>query len=111
MRKTKKICCFCKKEYEGDNASIYCSAECRRAMEKKRKEKEIANRAQICAFCGVVFYSDRRKKYCCDKCRDKANGKRSAKPRKKAKMSIEEVAKLCRKEGLSYGQYVAKYGL
>lgn len=81
-----------------------------------------------CVFCGVAFSTKHKRKYC-DECRRKkyettyrikgeeeaikyAYQKRVEQMRAKRNgPSIEEVVREANKEGLSYGQYVAKHGL
>lgn len=107
----KLICPICGKEFETDqNAKKYCSAKCRRAHNRQPKEK--VYKTCRCSWCGEAFLSERRKKYCSNECLLYANGrlkKRKTKPKKV--LSIEEVAKLSREAGLSYGEYVRKYNL
>jgi hypothetical protein len=88
---------------------------------------------KICANeeCGAEFVAIRSDKlYCCPNCRLSVGRKREAerqreerrkdkeslekiKPRKrkKPKESIAEIDAKARKEGLSYGKYMEKYGL
>ena len=109
--KRKLICPRCGKEFETEsNAQKYCSAKCRRAANRKPKPKKVEK--YKCNWCGKEFLSARRKKYCRKECMLYANSRlkvRETKPKKV--MSIEEVAKLSREAGLTYGQYVQKYSL
>ena len=80
---------------------------------------------QSCAYCGNKF-TGRRTKYCSEFCRKKAKIAKMTESRKadfeaikpkavksktKPKLSIEEVAKLAKDAGLTYGKYVAQHGL
>lgn len=106
MKNQKEATCpVCKK--------VFISAKCRKTAAKQRKQKEIAERRLTCAYCGAVFQSAKKRKYCCEECQRRACGDLKRKPRErvKPKLSIEEIAKRCREENLTYGQYVAKYGL
>lgn len=114
----KEICRFCKKEFfKTINASVYCSPECRIAANQKKlqDERKKYRQNQTCQFCGKKFSHDVKKKYCSAECRIKAgNLMRATKGKKKKStisLSLNEVARLARKENLSYGQYVQKYGL
>lgn len=104
------ICPVCNKAFIGANCAKYCSAKCRKTAARKRKQKEVAERILICAYCGATFQSAKKRKYC-ELCQEKNRRKRKPRERVKPKLSIEEVAKLSREEGLSYGEYVKKYGL
>ena len=104
-----KKCKTCGKQFVSfSNGQKYCSEECRRAYYKQ----PLGKRTFECAFCGNSFEADARRKYCSAECRIKseASAKKRSK-RKKPKLSLNQVAKFCREEGLSYGRYVAKYGL
>ena len=80
---------------------------------------------KFCANCGNKF-TGRRTKYCSEFCRKKAKisnmtASRKAdfeavkpkvmKPKTKPKLSLEEVAKLAKDAGITYGKYVAQHGL
>jgi len=114
MALRKVECAFCSEMFETDkNAALYCSARCRRQATNKKRRENNANRAFKCAFCGKLFISSRKRKYCNEKCRLMASGRLLSKPRerKKPTMTLEQIVSASRKEGLSYGQYVKKYGL
>lgn len=103
----------------------FCSEKCRNRyyyLLARGQEK------RLCVVCGADLKGN-RKKYCSDKCRQKAEAirlheKRKAdyeeyksfkkirpKKRTKPKMSLNEVMKRAKVEGLTYGQFVAKYKL
>lgn len=68
----------------------------------------------ICKTCGKVFIRNiRHKTYCSAECKMKMDRYRWAARRKKKKSNLITIAEINRKafaEGLTYGQYVAKYG-
>ena len=107
-----KTCPVCCEVFTAEqNGTRYCSEECRRAYRRRVKVRN-------CEFCAKEF-SGRQKKYCSSECRLRANGQlpdltvsdeliRLPKKRVK-KMSLSEINEAARAEGLSYGQYTAKY--
>ncbi len=108
--KTSKICPVCLKQFTTTkNATKFCSIECSKEFKKLSKKKKC-----ICAWCNKTFYTMRKKTYCTERCRLYANArisepviKKDAKP----KMSLQEVAKLARDCGMTYGKYVQQFGL
>ena len=108
-----KVCPVCGKKFERQyNAQKHCSAKCRTKYYAQKSVKDSYRPPKMyeCAWCGKHFDTDRKRKYCCDECRVKANRNKPTR-RKKPKLTLAEVNALARKEGLNYGQYVAKYGL
>ena len=115
-------------KYRFRSTEKFCSTVCcHNYHRKKRKASDNKN----CLVCGKEL-SGRQTKYCSDECRYKAQIERQRslnyqeykKPkadvveapkkkrgRPKKKLSIADINKLARAEGLNYGQYVAKYGL
>lgn len=90
----------------------YCSVECRDKAYKEKPYKPLGTRVFECEFCGDLFESDTKRRFCTPECRLKyEREKKKPKKTKKPKLSLNDVAKLCREECLSYGKYVAKYGL
>ena len=81
------VCANCGKEFTANNrASKYCSDECRKAQEKKRKEYYRLN--------------------------PDAKPKRGPQPRrnnKKKENPFVEILTAAREAGMSYGQYVATH--
>ena len=113
-----KICKCCGKPFETDkNSQGLCSQECRiESIKTKQKEYHMRKRlsqTQICDYCGKEFHNGRRRQYCSNECRLAANGRGDIKQYEikkiKPKLSIGEVNKLAREEGLTYGEYCAKY--
>jgi predicted nucleic acid-binding Zn ribbon protein len=84
-----KVCVVCGKKLTGQQ-SKYCSAECRYQAQLQRQRS--AN---------LIEYKKPRA--------EATPPKKRSRPRKK--LSIADINKLAREEGLNYGQYVAKYGL
>lgn len=113
MAEVKMICPYCEKDFiRVRNAQKYCSDKCRRLANRKNptiQEEEL--REYTCSYCGKTFKWDRKKRYCSDECRELAAGRRIRKPKKPKGLSIDAISRLAFKENLSYGQYVAKYGL
>lgn len=79
---------------------------------------------RTCNICGKMFEANGTRVYCSQTCskKGKANSNRVykkenftiGKARKtytKPKLSIAQVCKLAKAEGISYGKYVGKYGL
>lgn len=79
-----------------------------------------------CIWCGESFLTKYKQSvYCSEECKKLARNKQrqlcyfahkndvKEKPvvKQKKKMTIEEVCKLAKAEGLSYGRYVEKYGV
>lgn len=104
----KAICPECGKEFERTyNAQRFCSAECRQKYSNKKSTLFHLN----CAWCGKAFTYDRKKRYCSEECKLIANNKKKPIKRKAPSMTAGEIGAMARQEGLSYGQFVAKYGL
>lgn len=94
---------------------LFCSDECSKAYSNRK-----------CKICGKTLTGNQRK-YCSNECKRKGKSKyeydyhkdqykkpkAETKPQKKKKpaLSIAEINKLARAEGLNYGQFVGKYGL
>lgn len=90
-------------------------------------------KVKICANaeCGAKFETTRNDKlYCCDECRiyvcrnrisarekeerrqdREVRERMKVRKKRRPKMSVAEIEAKAQKEGLSYGLYVAKYGL
>lgn len=107
IRKCKCACCGIEFETER-NAKKYCSVKCRAKFNKK--QARIKMKTCTCNWCGIVFETEKKRKYCSEDCRMIANRRKKNKALKHNK-SIEQIAKLAREAGLSYGQYVQKMGL
>ena len=99
-------CVDCGQEFEQTNSTqIRCPLcqkfriiELRNIRTKNARKKEY-EKDKICIDCGSIFHSEKK---------NELKGKAT----KKAKgMTITEIAVAARKEHLTYGQYVIKYGL
>lgn len=74
-------------------------------------------REKRCTICGKKFLGRPNRMYCSPACRAKSQSKaykeeQESKVKKKSEtriLSIEEINRRARAEGLSYGQYMAKY--
>ena len=107
---TSKICPICLKQFQTvKNATKFCSGECKAEFLKQSKKKKC-----ICAWCNKTFYTLRKKTYCTDVCRLYANARLSQpviKKNSKPKISLNEVARLARECGMTYGKYVQHFSL
>ena len=84
----------------------HCSDKCRIKWSYSRRAKDNI-KTYTCEWCGLLFDSDRKRKFCSDKCRLIAYKKRKS----KNDNGLDQITKLAREAGLSYGQYVNKMGL
>lgn len=101
-------CRCCGKEFvKSKYFKVYCSNECK----LKASRNVIYNPVLYpctCLNCGKGFQAlQDSSKYCSIECVNEAKKKTKRKPA----LSIVEITKLAREEGLQYGDYVAKYGL
>ena len=123
-------CLNCGKELKftfREKIKKFCSDSCKNKYHSKLKSNKILH----CLVCGKEL-EGRKRRYCSDECYHKAQLKRQRflneveykkskaevkeapkkkRGRPKKKLSIADINKLARAEGLNYGQYVAKYGL
>jgi len=112
-KKGKQVfCAQCGKEFTTTHPTQkYCTLECRDKAYKSR-DKRLGRRVFECEFCNKLFEADAKRRFCTPECRRKAERKKKKQTKpKKPKLTLEQVAKLSREEGLSYGEYVKKYGL
>ena len=102
-----KLCPICKNNFETDrNAKMYCSDECLKISKRK------SERTFVCENCEKEFKSIRKRKFCTPTCRDYSAGRVPVKKGKKKKTaSLSDILTKAKEEGLTYGQYVAKYKL
>lgn len=122
VKLSKKNCKLCEKEFmQRASNQIYCSMECKKkAFEGKYKyvREKPQIKKYICHYCGKEFESERKKMYCSIKCRSKANSPYARKDEFELttllkpihKKTLSEVARLATEAGLTYGQYVMRYG-
>lgn len=73
---------------------------------------------KVCVECGKIFLSKvASAKYCSPECYRKKHPYDDVKLKmkehvpKKPKFSLKEVAMMAHREGISYGEFVSKYGL
>lgn len=112
-----KVCRECRHIFTTSvNSQMFCSAECRQKAYRKKKAMPRAR----CPVCGRIFsITDTRKKYCSAACRlglDDNKSQRSMWANQERQLvntclSLDEIAKLAREAGMTYGEYVAKNGL
>lgn len=104
-------CRECGKEFLPTHyISVYCSKECSREWNKKNLRMLRRQARDVrCVECGEKITDINRRKYCSDECRF---GIKLPKAKKKKKLNdLSVIARKSNEEGLTYGQYVAKYGL
>ena len=99
----KKLCAYekCKKLFYGPASKRYCCKQC--AYKAYNAVRAIKSKA--CKWCGTLTPNEN--KFCCEDCEQfyiRAKTANQPKP-KKDFLSIEEMVKLAREAGLSYGQY------
>lgn len=72
----------------------------------------MANNKRECKFCNLKFEpSCGAQKFCSEECRIRYNNSLRRKSKKTAKdklLPLAEICKRARKEGMTYGQYVAR---
>ena len=99
------------------NSQQYCCKSC--ANTAKADRNYDARKASVfkltCAMCEKPFTNIRKRTYCSTECRLQANGrggrlKPKDKKAEKPNMTIAEVCVAARQQGMTYGQYVAKFG-
>ena len=106
-----KKCPVCGKAFTAEKNGIkYCSPMCKKKASGRPPLKK------KCEYC-MSDLPPRRKKYCSDDCYLMANGRKGDKAGKfvfkksKRKLPMADINERARAEGLSYGQYVAKYNI
>lgn len=110
MTKEKK-CPVCGKIFgtEGKARKTYCSVECREKHYAKVKKSKLYFQ---CEYCGTPFKEGSTNPYCSDECQNMySSGRVKNTGRKKKALSIVDISKRAKAEGMTYGQYVVKYGL
>lgn len=109
-----KICACCGTEFEPRNNAVkFCSSKCRIQKHKELHKLSVLRSFNIskytCKQCGKEFKSKVKKDFCCAGCENIYAANRKERNRKNAS-EIVKLNDLARKEGLTYGQYMAKYG-
>lgn len=115
-KKEKKQCEHCGIDLPKGRTK-YCSKKCSDAAFSKMNRKN-----KICEVCGKELV-ERQKFYCSPECAKEARRsnkneqcrKPKSEPKKKGRpkkvVSVVEICKRAKEEGLTYGQYVGKYGM
>jgi len=89
-RMYEKVCAYCGKTFEHNNTQTkYCGNECRAAVQREQNLRH-------------------RRKYL-DRQATKPKAKR--KPKIEKPKTLSEIAAAAREAGMTYGEYVAKYGI
>ena len=109
-----KICPCCGVEFEArNNAAKFCSSKCRKKSHTIKQKAAVMKYYNIskytCKQCGKVFQAKVHRDFCCAGCEDAYAANRKERNRQNA-LEISRINELARKEGLTYGQYMAKYG-
>ena len=104
-----KICPYCNSEFLSEiNSRKYCTKKCAELALKRRRSK---SGKCLCQWCGQVFTAKRKKKFCNFNCQYtymSKLGKIQMKVTKvPVKITINDVARESKKEGLTYGRYVS----
>lgn len=95
-----------------------CTRECAYELYKARVYK--TEKTCICGYCEKEFKTMRKRTYCSSECRIAANGQKqrvadrklkAKRDKSKPKFTLAQVNAMARAEGLTYGQYMAKYSL
>ncbi len=121
---SKQKCAVCGTPFEAHRNKIYCSKECAVRAAEETRIRRLRERGSYvvgdiitCPVCGKNFmFSSGGKKYCSAECQRKARKLGISKatpmsPRKKRPSTLAEVERKSREEGMSYGEYVVKYGI
>lgn len=113
MNKTYTFCCKrCGSIFESTGDPDFCE-DCRKIVYDTHKRRIYAVRKQ-CEVCGTDFIAASNAFRVCPECRAVMNCRRvqqDHKPKKKrTQPDIATAVKLAQAAGLSYGEYMAKYG-
>lgn len=110
-----KICPYCGEEFVArNNSQKFCSKACSSKTYQVKRKQEIYDqvfnkRKYTCQWCGKEFGSNIPREFCNYNCQVAYERKRKKDSIKNAK-ELVTINELARKEGLTYGQYMAKYG-
>lgn len=109
-----KICPCCGVEFVAKNNAVkFCSPKCRiktnNACRKKRVMRYYNVAKYTCKYCGKEFQAKVHRDFCSSGCENAYRANRKANNNKNMK-EIIRINELARNEGLTYGQYMAKYG-
>lgn len=90
---------------------------------RERLKQEEMQKDKVCKNCGKIFHSGSpATRFCTPQCRNddldkkviqrqSLKSRRGRKPKQPGVLSIAEIQKLAREEGISYGQYIARHKL
>ena len=106
--KLTKICPYCNTRFSTEiNSRKYCRKQC--ALLASRK-KTTASKKCLCLWCGQVFKAARKRKFCNPSCRTGYKNQLGIYLKKEirvpVKISVNDVARECKTQGISYGKYV-----
>jgi len=106
--KSEKICPYCNTRFVAkSNAKKYCRKQC--ALLASRR-KTPASKKCLCLWCGQVFKAARRRKFCAKACRSGYLAQLGIYLKKEVRIpvriTVNDVAKQSRIQGISYGKYV-----
>lgn len=106
-----RICKSCGKSFTTNaNARMFCNSQCAKAKKEKKVKQPILWH-YTCSWCGCKFKAEKKRKYCTETCRALANGRGAYISKYKSNSkSIAQINEAARAKGLTYGQYVARYG-
>lgn len=114
-----RICEVCGEKFESVRSDRrFCSPKCARAA--RRKDPQSGFGEAKCAICGKVYMrKSSNQLYCSPECSKAGRAKvsKESKQRKKAldrplmRDSLQDVAVMAARAGMSYGRYVARMGL
>lgn len=107
MKQT-KICPYCNTVFVTElNSKKYCKSKCASLASHRRKQKL---KKHLCLWCGQVFDAKRKRKFCDRACRNSFEKQQGIYLKKEirvpVRITVNDVAKECKKSGLSYGRYV-----
>ena len=128
-----RTCPVCGAEFvPKSNHQVYCGMLCREEAARRRKAAKAAKKEYgkgTCPVCGEEFVKETgNQAYCSARCRqllqnrqkaearaaerrERQAAKKAPRRKKPGGQSAASIVREARKEGLSYGQYVAKYGV
>lgn len=116
MNKTYTFCCKrCGNIFESAGDPDFCE-DCRKIVYHPAKKKTCVTR-KLCNVCGRSFVTTAAKRIICPECRSRTAAESEytinrpvKKPKKRTMPDIVTAVRQAQSEGLSYGEYIAKYG-
>ncbi len=107
--KLTRICSYCNAKFTTEiNSKKYCRKQC--AVLAARKKRGIPNRKFLCLWCGQIFKAARKRDFCDVPCRNGYKKQLGIYLKKETKIpvkiTVNDVAKECKVQGISYGKYV-----